>query len=115
MFTMKTFAFILLVHLWFCEWTEPWGEMRMFVEITDTLSVSSINQDSVRMYLNDGFRMISVISTTVDSVVWRDSAITVPEILLSTGLGYDNILLYDSLCHIIILNKFMPKNIKMEK
>ena len=112
---MKTFLLIFLAHLWFCEWSEPWGEMRMFVEITDTVSVSSINQDSIRMFMDDGFRMVSVVLTNVDSVVWRDPAITVPEILLSTGLGYDSVLAYDSLCHIIVLNKFMPMNIKMEK
>lgn len=112
---MKIFVLILLAHLWFCEWTEPWGEMCMFVEITDTVSVSSINQDSVRMYLNDGFQMLSVIDTEVDSIVWRNPAITVPEILLSTGLGLDSNLVYDSLLHIIVLNKFMPMNIKMEK
>ena len=112
---MKTFILILLVHLWFCEWTEPWGKMKMFVEITDTTSVSSINQDSVRMFLDDGFHMVSVLETTIDSVVWRDPTITVPEILPSTGLGYDGILLYDSLCHIIVLNKFMPVNMEIQK
>ena len=112
---MKLLFLLLLSNMWFCEWDEPWGKMKMFVEITDTLSVSSINQDSVQMFLNDGFHMVSVIDTEVDSVVWRDPNITVPEILWSTGLGYDGILLYDSLCHIIVLNKFMPMNIKMEK
>lgn len=106
---MKILFFLLLANLWFCEWTEPWGEMKMFVEVTDTLSISSINQDSVRVYLDDGFHMISVVSTTMDTTIWRDPAITVPEVLLRTGLGID------SLLHIIVLNKFIPMNIKMEK
>jgi hypothetical protein len=112
---MKMLVFLLLVNLWFCEWTEPWGKMKMFVEVTDTLSTSSINQDSVRMYLDDGFHMISVVSTTMDTTIWRNPAITVPEVLLSTGLGIDSNLVYDSLLHIIVLNKFIPMNIKMEK
>jgi len=112
---MKILMFLMLANLWFCEWNEPGRKMKMFVEITDTLSASSINQDSVRIFLDDGFHMLSVINTTVDSTVWRDPANTVPEVLPSTGLGADYKLTYDSLCHIIVLNKFMPMNIKMEK
>ena len=109
---MKILFFLLLFHGWFVEWIEPWGEMKMFVEITDTLSWSSINQDSVRMFLDDGFSMISVNSTTKDTIVWRNPAITVPEILWNTGFVLDTNCIYDSLLHIIVLNKFILTDIK---
>ena len=109
---MKSLIFLLLANLWFVEWTEPWGEMKMFVHITDTLSWSSINQDSVRMFLDDGFSMISASSTSIDTIVWRDPAITTPEILWSTGFVLNTNCFYDSLLHIIVLNKFIPMDIR---
>jgi hypothetical protein len=112
---MKILFLILSAHLWVLNIPEKWGNVIFFLEITDTTSISTIDQDVVRGYLDDGYQMISMAETTADTLVFRDPAITVPEILLSTGIEVDTNNVFDSLSHIILLNKFMPMNIRLLK
>jgi hypothetical protein len=101
--------------MWVISISEKWGDVVFFLEITDTTSVSTIDQDAVRGYLDDGYQMISMAGTTADTLVFRDPAITVPEILLSTGIHHDTLHTFDSLSHIILLNKFKPQNVILRR